>query len=62
VRIPSGMAAKIHATSGMGKVNVDGRLAQTGKDTYQSPNYDGAADRVEIAAHSGAGNVSVETH
>lgn len=61
VRIPSGVAACIHATTGMGKALMDPRFNQTGKDTYQSPDYDNAANKVEITIGSGAGNVSVNT-
>jgi hypothetical protein len=61
VQLPSGVAARIHATSGLGKVTVDARFSQTDKDTYQSSDYDGAAHKVEIAANSGAGNVSINT-
>ena len=61
VRIPGGLAAKIRATTGLGKASVDPRFAKTGSVTYQSPDYDGAADKVEILVHSGAGNVSVNT-
>ena len=61
VRVPSGMAAKIHATSGMGKVIVDSRFGKIDKDTYQSVDFDGADNRVEIMVHSGAGNVIVNT-
>ena len=61
VRIPSGVAARIHATTGMGKALMDPRFNQTGKDTYQSPDYDNAANKVEITIGSGAGNVSVNT-
>ena len=60
VRVPSGIAARIHVTSGLGKTIVDPAFSQTDKNTYQSPDYDGAANRVEITASSGAGNVSVE--
>jgi hypothetical protein len=59
VQIPGGIEAKIHATSGLGKVIVDPRFSKTGPNTYQSPDYDGAANQVEINAQSGAGNVSV---
>jgi hypothetical protein len=61
VRIPSGIAARIHATSGLGKVIVDSRFSTIDKKTYQSPDYDGAADKIEITVHSGAGNVTVNT-
>ena len=61
VRIPSGIAARIHATSGLGKVIVDSRFTNTDKNTYQSSDYDDAANKVEITVNSGAGNVSVST-
>jgi hypothetical protein len=59
VRVPRGTAARVHATSGLGKVTVEPPLGRTDRDTYQSPDYDGAVDKVEITVHSGAGNVSV---
>ncbi|HEU5097719.1 MAG TPA: LiaF domain-containing protein [Roseiflexaceae bacterium] len=61
VHVPSGIAAKVHARSGLGKVIVDSRFSQTDNNTYQSPDYDGAANKVEIIAESGAGTVSVTT-
>jgi predicted membrane protein len=61
VHVPSGIAAKVHASSGLGKVIVDSRFSQTDNNTYQSPDYDTAANKVEIMAHSGAGTVSVTT-
>ncbi len=61
VLIPSGMAARIQATTGLGKAIVDPQFSQTGKNTYQSPDYDVAANKVEITASSGAGNVVVNT-
>ena len=61
VLVPGGIAAKIHAASGMGKVIVDSKFSKTDGNTYQSPDYDGAADKVEITVKSGAGNVSVNT-
>ncbi len=61
VCVPSGMATRIHATTGLGKVTVDPRFSKTDKNTYQSSDFDSAANRVEITVHSGAGNVSVNT-
>jgi hypothetical protein len=61
VRVPSGMAVKVLATSGLGRVTVDSRFSEIDRNTYQSPDYDGAVDKVEITVHSGAGNVSVNT-
>ena len=61
VRIPSGVAARIHTTSGLGKVIVDSRFSKLDSHTYESPDYDGATDRIEITVKSGAGDVSVNT-
>jgi hypothetical protein len=61
VRVPDGLAARIHATTGLGKVIMDPRFSQTDKNTYRSPDYDGAAHKVEITVSSGAGNVMVNT-
>jgi hypothetical protein len=61
VRIPSGIAARIQAATGLGKALVDPSFSLAEKDTYQSPDYDSAANKVEITVKSGAGNVSVST-
>jgi hypothetical protein len=61
VRIPSGVAARIRATTGLGKAIVDPRFGKIDSATYQSPDFNSAADKVEITVHSGAGNVSVNT-
>lgn len=61
VHVPSGIAARVHATTGLGKVIVGSRFSQIDRNTYQSPDYDRAANKVEITLKSGAGNVSVET-
>lgn len=59
VRLPRGIAARLEATSGMGKVIVDPRFQKLDRNIYQSPEYDSSTDRVEIKVHSGAGNVSI---
>ena len=61
VRIPSDIAARVYATSGMGKEIVDPRFEKTDKHHYQSPDFDRAVDKVEISVQSGAGNVIVNT-
>jgi len=61
VLVPSGIAAKIHATSGLGNVIVDSRFSQIDSNTYQSPDYAAAANKFEIIVSSGAGNVVVNT-
>lgn len=61
VYIPSDVAARIHATTGLGKAMVDLRFSKIKDNTYQSSDFDTAANKVEITLHSGAGNVSVNT-
>ena len=61
VLVPSGIATKIHASTGLGKVIVDSRFGKIDGNTYQSSDFDSAANKVEITVHSGAGNVSVNT-
>ena len=61
VRIPSSVAARIHATTGLGKVILDPRFSQIDANTYQSSDFDRAANKVEITVKSGAGNACVET-
>jgi hypothetical protein len=60
VRVPGGIAARIHATTGLGKLMVNPRFNKTEKDCYQSPDYDIAGKKIEINISSGAGNVIVE--
>ena len=61
VDIPSGIAARIHATTGMGKEIMDSRFNKIDDHTYQSPDYEIASDKVQVEVHSGAGNVSVNS-
>ena len=61
VRIPSGIAARIHATNGLGKATVDPRFSKTDNNTYQSSDFDSAANKIEITVSSGAGNVGIST-
>lgn len=59
VQIPGDIEARIHATTGLGKVIMDSRFNKTVGNTYQSPDYESAANKVEITAGTGAGNVVV---
>jgi hypothetical protein len=61
IRIPSDLAARIHATTGLGKVIVPPGFIQMDDDTYQSTYYDNATAKVEVTIDSGAGNVEVST-
>jgi hypothetical protein len=61
VRIPDNIAARIHATTGLGKATVDPRFSKTDKHTYQSSDFDTAANKIDLTLHSGMGNVIVDT-
>ncbi len=61
IKVPAGMAARIHARTGLGKLIVDPRFGLVDKNEYASPDYEQATGRVEITAGSGAGNVSINT-
>ncbi len=61
VGVPDGIAARIHAKSGMGKILVDPQFSKTDGNTFQSTDYDNAADKIDITLHSGAGNISAIT-
>ena len=62
VHIPEGTAARINATSGLGKVILPERFVKVDKNLYQSPDYDSAKEKIEITASSGAGNVIIEEY
>src|SRR5512139_1172253 len=48
VLVPSGIAARIHASTGLGKVIVNSRFNKIDGNTYQSSDFDSAASKVEI--------------
>jgi hypothetical protein len=60
VLVPSGAAVRVQATTGLGKAIVDPRFDKIGGNTYQSSGFDGAANKIEIFAKTGAGNVTVQ--
>jgi hypothetical protein len=59
VRIPEGVAAHIVASSGLGAVTVDTTRFPRVEGAYQSPDYDAAANKVDIKISTGAGSVDV---
>jgi hypothetical protein len=59
VSVPMGIAARIQATTGLGKVTVDPRFIQIDKFTYQSADFELAAHKAEIMVSSGAGVVNI---
>jgi hypothetical protein len=59
VVIPQGVAARIHASSDLGEVSVDERRFPRSGTMYQSPDYDNAEHKVEIAAAAVLGEVRI---
>ncbi len=59
LRVPSGVAARIRARGGLASINVDtARFPMLG-DTYQSPDYDRAPNKVDLDIQTGVGSVDV---
>ena len=61
VHVPDDIPARVHATSGLGKVAVEPRFSAIDRSTYQSSDYDDAVNKVDITVKTGAGNVTVTT-
>lgn len=59
LRLPESTAARIHVTNGVGKATLDTRFNKVDDKTYQTAGYDSAANKIEITATSGAGDVIV---
>jgi hypothetical protein len=60
IRVPMGVAARIRSQGGLSTTEVDtSRFPQTGANTYQSPDYDAAANKAEIDAQMGVGSVKI---
>lgn len=57
--LPGNPAARVYATSGLGKVIMDARFEKLDAKTYQTPDFEHAAHKVEINAQTGAGNVTI---
>ncbi len=60
IHLPANVAARIHATTGLGKVILSPRFGKIENDLYQTADFPGAGKNVEITISSGAGNVVVE--
>jgi hypothetical protein len=59
VSIPQSMAARVVVNTGLGRVNVSGDFNKNG-DTYTSPGYDSATDRVDLHIDGGLGQITVD--
>jgi hypothetical protein len=60
MRVLPGVAARIGSALGLGSLHVDRIRFQPAGDVYQSPDYESAANRVEIHIEGGVASVDVE--
>ena len=60
VRIPEGVSAQIRARGGLSSTNVNTlRFPQVGDGDYRSPDYDMAANRVDLDVETGLGEIRI---
>jgi len=59
IRVPEGVAARIQIKSGMAGIAVDRDRFPRSGDTYQSPDYETAPNRVDLYVETGVGSVDV---
>jgi hypothetical protein len=58
IRIPQGMAVRIQADTGIANINVPSDFERQ-NDTYTSPGFDGAQNRIELQVGQAIGNIEV---
>ena len=60
IDIPEGVAARIHATSGLGALNINkSRFPMTGENTYESAGYAEAANKLDLKVEGGVGAIRI---
>lgn len=59
VLIPQGMAARIRVDTGLGSSDVMGNFQRQG-NSYVSPGYEGAGNRVDLTVKGGIGKITVQ--
>lgn len=60
LHIPEGVAASIRATGGLASINVDTRrFLPSGANEYRSPDFDTAANRLDLDVETGVGSVTI---
>ena len=57
--VPEGVAARIHTSSALASVSVDRNRFPKAASGYQSPDYDTAANKVDISFDIGVGSISI---
>ncbi|HUT17594.1 MAG TPA: DUF5668 domain-containing protein [Anaerolineae bacterium] len=61
VRVPAGLPVRVHSSTGLGTVSVPSSYQRDG-DTYVSPGYVSAENRVELWVEIGIGLIQVEEY
>ena len=59
LRVPQGVAARIHVRSGLIGLKVDQNRFPHNGTAYESPNYLSADNKVEIVVEAGAGSIEI---
>lgn len=59
INVPGGVAARIHSSSGLAAIDVDTTRFPGSGSHYQSPDFDSAANKVEMKIEAGVGAVRV---
>lgn len=60
LRVPEGVAARIHTETGLVGLKVDPqRFPATGTNSYESPDFISAANKVEIKVEAGVGSIDI---
>ena len=59
IQLPQGVAGRIRVEGGVMGVDIDTARFPRSGTYYQSPDYDGAANRADINVKIGAGSVKV---
>jgi predicted membrane protein len=59
IRVPNGVAVRLTSTTGLGNISVPANYWRQG-DVAVSPDFDTAANRVELTASGGIGNITIQ--
>ncbi len=59
IRVPGGVAARVKASGALASVNVDETRFPGFDNRYQSPDYETAANKVDIDVETGVGAVTI---
>jgi hypothetical protein len=62
LNVPRGVAARVRGSAGIATIDVDTRrFPHVGEKEYRSPDFDTAANRVDIDIETGVGSVAVHS-